>query len=91
MSLPNDNLKDEMHRIIDSLPPEETIAARHYLKYLLDEALRKRKELRQVLDSVPYDDEPVSKEDATEIENARKEIEAGETVSLDEVRRKLGL
>jgi hypothetical protein len=91
MNVSKDNIKDELHRIIDSLTPEETIAARHYLKYLLSVASRKRQDIRQVLANAPYDDEPLTEEDIRDIEEARKDIENGETVSMDEVKRMLGL
>jgi hypothetical protein len=46
--------------------------------------------VERILDDSPADDEPVTSEEAAAIENARREHERGETVSLAEIKRTSG-
>jgi hypothetical protein len=46
--------------------------------------------LRSLMDA-PEDDEPETPEEAAEMEAARAEIQAGEVLSTDELKRQLGL
>ncbi|MEW9672743.1 hypothetical protein [Ammoniphilus sp. 3BR4] len=88
MSVP----KDRLYQLIDALPEAETDTAASYLEFLLNQSKnQQREELKRSLEAAPYDDQPVTDEDAKDIADARKEIENGETFTLDEVRRKLGL
>ena len=47
--------------------------------------------MQQYLDSIPYDDEPLTEEDIKAIKEAKEEIARGETISMEELKRQLGL
>jgi hypothetical protein len=49
-----------------------------------------RDPLARRLDAAPLDDEPLTADDLEAIEEARKDIAAGRSVSLEELRRELG-
>jgi hypothetical protein len=78
--------KKELHILVDALPEDETDPARRYLEYLLDVGSP-----TYALDSAPFDDEPLTQEEAKTVEEARAAARRGEVVSHDEVKRELGL
>ena len=67
--------KNELYELIDALPEAETLAAKRYLEFLINQG----------------EAEYFSPEDLTEIEEGFAEIRRGETISLDELEKKLGL
>lgn len=79
--------KQELHRIVDELPGS-----------VLPEAKRRLESLRAADDPVlqailraPVDDEPETEEERAATREARDALARGETFTLDEVRRELGL
>jgi len=48
-----------------------------------------RDPLTLLLDNAPIDDEPVTEEEERAVQEARDEIERGETISLEQLKREL--
>ena len=78
--------RDELHRLVDSLPDEGLAEAHRYLEFLTSGAPDM---LTWMLDNAPIDDEPTSPEEEALVEEARQELRRGETVSAEEIKRLL--
>jgi hypothetical protein len=78
------NPKKQAHELIDRMAPGQVSAVVGLLKIMLDPLARS-------LASAPYDDEPVSAEEAREIAAARASLARGEGVSHEEVLAEFGL
>jgi len=78
------NPKQEAHELIDRLSPGQVIAAVGLFKAMLDP-------VSIALANAPYDDEPVSEEEARDIAQARAAAARGETISNDDVLADFGL
>jgi hypothetical protein len=76
--------KQQAHELIDSMAPGQVVAVVGLLKVMADP-------LTRTLANAPYDDEPVSAEEAREIAAARASLARGEGVSNDEVLAEFGL
>jgi PHD/YefM family antitoxin component YafN of YafNO toxin-antitoxin module len=75
--------KEQLRERIETLTERE---AEHTLR-LLDDL---RDPLTRFLDEAPLDDEPITPEELAAVAEARADVEAGRTVSLDEIKRELG-
>jgi hypothetical protein len=84
MALPSKNTKQEAYELIDRMAPGQVSAVVGLLKIMLDP-------LARTLANAPFDDEPVSAEEAHEIAAARASLARGEGVSHDEVLAEFGL
>ena len=67
--------KSELHELVETLPDSESLAAKRYLEFLISRS----------------ESEFFSPEDLAEIEEGFEEIRRGESISLDELEKKLGL
>ena len=76
--------KQQAHELIDSMAPGQVAAVIPMLRIVADPFTR-------TLANAPYDDEPVSAEEAREIAEARASLARGEGVSHDEVLAEFGL
>jgi ATP-dependent DNA ligase len=76
--------RDELYRLIDSIPASQLDDARKALEPLADPMLTS-------LADAPEDDEPETEEERAAVEEAWDGYRRGEWVSADEVRRELGL
>jgi hypothetical protein len=76
--------KQHAHELIDRLAPGQVAAVVGLLEIILDPFARK-------LANAPYDDEPVSAEEARELEEARASLARGEGIPHEEVLAELGL
>ena len=79
--------KDELHRLVDQLPESQIETAARDLRELCaagDPVLR-------ALLTAPSDDEPLTAEDRAAIAEGWDAYRAGDVVSLEEVKRELGL
>jgi hypothetical protein len=76
--------KQQAHELIDSMAPGQVAAVVGLLKVMADPFTR-------TLANAPFDDEPVSAEEAREIVAARASLARGEGVSNDEVLAEFGL
>jgi hypothetical protein len=79
--------KEELHELVDDLPEAEVVAARRYLQYLRD----MRDPVLRSVQEASLDDEPVTAEEEAAVAVARAQVERGEVVSHDEMKRRLGL
>ena len=78
------NPKQEAHELIERLSTGQVIAAVGLFKAMLDP-------VSIALANAPYDDEPVSEEEARDIAEARAAAVRGEVVSNEEVLAEFGL
>ncbi len=78
------NPKQQAHQLIDLMSSVQAAAAVGLFKVMLDP-------VAIALANAPYDDEPVSEEEAREIAESRAAIARGEIVSNEEVLAEFGL
>jgi predicted transcriptional regulator len=78
--------KDELHGLVDQLPETAMDSARDFLEYLRD---RQGDPVLRALRAAPVDDEELSEEDLSDLEEALKDLAAGRVVSHAEARRRL--
>ena len=79
--------RKHLHQLIDDLPEQEIQAARRYLQFLCgqdDPVLR-------AIRSAPVDDEPLTDEDRAAIDEAQRDLDAGNRVSDAQIRADLGI
>jgi hypothetical protein len=79
-----DDHQEQLHRLVDELPESELEAGERYLAYLQTTG---SSPLLRALIEAPYDDEPVTPEDAAAIDEA---VARGGVVSDSELQRELG-
>jgi hypothetical protein len=84
MALAATSPKQQAHELIDAMAPGQVSAVVGLLKIMLDPFTR-------TLANAPFDDEPVSAEEAREIAAARASLARGEGVSNDDVLAEFGL
>ena len=77
--------RDTLYRLVDELPDDAMDAAAEYLAALRDDPL-----LRALL-AAPWDDEPETDAERAAVAEAEEDFRAGRVVSLDDVKRELGL
>jgi hypothetical protein len=82
--MPYAQTKQQAHHLIDRMAPSQIYAVVGLLETMLDPFAR-------TLANAPYDDEPVSEEEAREIEAAHASLDRGEGVSHEEVLAEFGL
>jgi hypothetical protein len=76
--------KQHAHELIDRMAPGQVAAVVSLLEIMLDP-------LARTLANAPYDDEPVSAEEAREVEAAKASLAAGEGIPHEEVLAEFGL
>jgi hypothetical protein len=76
--------KQHAHELIDRLAPGQVAAVVGLLEIILDPFARK-------LANAPYDDEPVSAEEARELDEARDSLARGEGIPHEQVLAEFGL
>lgn len=81
-------LRDNLHRLIDTLPESEISRAERVL-----EALKETAEAPGVyrLENAPEGDEPETAEEATAVAEAWREHREGKRLTTEELKRELGL
>jgi hypothetical protein len=79
--------RESLHRLIDELPEVDLPTAARVLEALHATA----DPVSQALDHAPEDDEPETAEEAAAVASAWQERRRGESLTTEEVRRKLGL
>jgi hypothetical protein len=82
--MPYAQTKEHAHELIDRMAPGQVAAVVGLMEILLDPVARS-------LANAPFDDEPVSDEEARDIAEARAAYARGEAVSNDEVLAEFGL
>jgi hypothetical protein len=76
--------KQHAHELIDRMAPGQVSAVVHLLEIILDPLARK-------LASAPYDDEPVSQEEAREVEASKASLARGECIPNEKILSEFGL
>lgn len=79
--------RDALHRLVDDLPEEDVRTAQRLLAALV----LTRDHVLQKLLAAPPDDEPDRDDEDGGLTQARREVQEGDLVSLDAVRRELEL
>lgn len=85
------NERDRLHRLVDSLAPQDLPAALRFLEYLQDVASPLDDPVRQALARAAVDDEPDSPEDAALTQEALDAIRQGTVHCHKDVKREFGL
>ena len=83
--------REELHRMIDNLPEQETLAVKRFIEFILSNAGKNLRTLSEHLADPMYDDEPLTETEKKAIEDAEEDIKAGRTQSLEEVMKELGI
>jgi hypothetical protein len=78
--------REDLHRLVDTLPESEVPKARSYLRFLHGVGADP---LLQALMEAPEDDEPVTEEEEAAVREARAAIERGETAPWEVVKQEL--
>ena len=78
------NPKQHAHELIDRMAPGQVSAVVSLLEIMLDPFAR-------ALANAPYDDEPVSEEEARDIAASKAALARGEAIPHDEVLAEFGL
>lgn len=78
--------KEAIKELVDQLPESELEMVRRFLEYVRASA---DPVWKAFLDA-PRDDEPETEEERLDVEEARRDFEAGNVISLEELERKLG-
>lgn len=76
--------KEHAYKLIDRLPPSQLSAVVGLLETMLDP-------LARTLANAPFDDEPVSEEEAREVEASRASLARGKGIPNEEVLAEFGL
>jgi len=76
--------REALYRLVDSIPAAQLDDAHKLLEPLADPVLT-------ALANAPYDDEPETEEERKAVAEGRAALDAGDYMTLDEVRRELGL
>ena len=79
--------KTRLHRLVDKLPEAEIHAAERFLEYLTEQA----DPLVTALSNAVEVDEPLTDDDRAALQEGRLALDAGDTVSDDELRSQLGI
>lgn len=82
--MPHVQTKEHAHELIDRMAPGQVAAVVGLMEILLDPVTRS-------LANAPYDDEPVSDEEARDIAAARALLARGEGIPHEDVLREFGL
>ncbi|HEV2732107.1 MAG TPA: hypothetical protein VGV15_18920 [Terriglobales bacterium] len=78
------NAKQQAHELIERLAPSQISAVVHLLEVMTDPVAHS-------LASAPFDDEPVTEEEAREIAAARASLDRGEGIPHESVLAEFGL
>jgi hypothetical protein len=76
--------REALHRLVDSIPASQLDDARKALEPLADP-------VPTTPENAPYDDEPETDEERAAVAEGRAALDAGDFVTMDELRRELGL
>ena len=79
-------IQEHLHHLVDTLPEEELHAAVRFMEYLRDVG---SDQFLKALMEAPYDDEPISAEEAESADAAWQEYLRGEAISAEEAKREL--
>ncbi len=76
--------RDQLHSLVDRLPPGELPTAQRYLEYLVEQG---EDSVARALSSAPADDESVEESDLEALRDAVRELESGAILSGSDARR----
>ena len=85
--------KSNLYALIEQLPESAVRAAEKLLQVLITEFPQDsaKARIQAMLANAPIDDEPISPEELQELEEARARIATGEGISLEDLKKELGL
>ena len=82
---------DDLHRLVDQLPPSDLYAARRYLEYLRDRAAglpaTAEDPVVRAFSEAPLDDEALTSEEVAAIDEGRAAAAAGDVRPLEDYLR----
>ena len=80
-------LREDIHRLVDQLPNKELHGVKRFLAYLKIT----EDPLTQKLLEAPYDDEPLTREEESAIDEARDALRSGRVLTMKQLTDELGL
>ena len=80
--------RDELRHLVEEIPDSKLKYPIRYLQFLQEHG---EDEFMRKLASAPLDDEQETEEERLGVEQARLELEAGDGLSTEELKRELGL
>ena len=82
-------LREDIHRLVDQLPNKELHGVKRFLAYLkiTEDPLTQTQKLREA----PYDDEPLTREEESAIDEARDDLRSGRVLTMKQLTDELGL
>lgn len=82
--------KDKVLSLLEQLPEPVIRQVVDFIEFLADKQ-RRESALPRILAEAPHDDEPTTPEEDAEVEAARDEAKRLGTMSLEQMKRELGL
>ena len=79
--------RQELKDLIDCVPTDELIAVKRYIQYIID----MQDPLLKKLADAPVDDEPLTNSDLAALKEAWEDVVAGNLISNDELKERLGI
>lgn len=85
--------KENLYQLIEQLPESAIRLAEKMLQSIITEFPEDtpRARLLAMLDAAPVDDEPLTQEDIAAIQEGKVSIARGEGITLDDLKKELGL
>jgi hypothetical protein len=82
-------LREDIYRLVDQLPNKELHGVKRFLAYLkiTEDPLTQTQKLREA----PYDDEPLTREEESAIDEARDDLRSGRVLTMKQLTDELGL
>jgi hypothetical protein len=81
-------LREQLHRVVDSLPEAEVGAALKFAEYLRDSG--RGDPLPRWLSGLEEDQEDLSAEESRRVDAAMQEVERGEAIPWEQAKARLG-
>jgi len=78
--------RDKLHRLVDEIPPDETVVAELFLEYLKG---GRTDAMLFALATAPWDDEPETEEERRAVEEAKQDLAQGRVRSWEEIKAEL--
>jgi len=80
--------REELHRLVDAVPVSLASLVKRLIVAVLEQAAQDEPLLRALADA-PIDDEPVTPEEEAALAEARDQVQRGEVVTWDDLKRQL--
>ena len=79
--------REEVKDLIDCVPTDELLVVKRYIQYIIDT----QDPLLKMLADAPVDDEPLDNSDLVALKEAWEDVAAGNLVSNETLKKRLGI